>query len=131
MPFYIIILCPHEGLIIIQRICAKYHGDSRCLSIVPFEILHSEGPIEVANQLGTTLQYGGHDCFHSELPFRGRYIPFGTPRLSLYLSHTRIRTRTRTQTHTPLLSFGRPNKVLLFSSRNTTAVTETTPSFFA
>ncbi len=30
-------------------------------------------------RFGTTLQYGGHDCFHSEVPFGGRYIPFGTP----------------------------------------------------
>lgn len=26
---------------------------------------------------GTTLQYGGLDCFHSKVPFRGRYILFG------------------------------------------------------
>ncbi len=26
---------------------------------------------------GMTLQYGGHDCFLSEVPFGGRYIPFG------------------------------------------------------
>ncbi len=31
-----------------------------------------------ALRFGTTLQNGGHDCFHSEVPFRGRYIPFGT-----------------------------------------------------
>ncbi len=29
-----------------------------------------------------TLQYGRHDCFHSKVPFGGRYIPFGTHRES-------------------------------------------------
>ncbi len=27
-------------------------------------------------RLGTTLQYGGHDFFHSEVPFGGQYIRF-------------------------------------------------------
>ncbi len=33
-----------------------------------------------ALRFGTTLQYDSHDCFHSEVPFGGRYIPFGTHR---------------------------------------------------
>ncbi len=32
-----------------QRICAKDHGGPTCPSVVPFEILQSEGPFEVAN----------------------------------------------------------------------------------
>ncbi len=32
-----------------QRISAKDHGGTKCPSVVPFEILHSEGPFEVAN----------------------------------------------------------------------------------
>ncbi len=32
-----------------QRICAKDHGSPKCPSVVPFEILHSEGPFEVAS----------------------------------------------------------------------------------
>ncbi len=31
-----------------QRINAKDHGSPKCPSVVPFEILHSEGPFEVA-----------------------------------------------------------------------------------
>ncbi len=31
-----------------QRICAKDHESPKCPSVVPFEILHSEGPFEVA-----------------------------------------------------------------------------------
>ncbi len=33
-----------------------------------------------ALRFGTTLQYGGHDCFHSEVPFGGWYISFWTHR---------------------------------------------------
>ncbi len=32
-----------------QRICAKDHGSPKCPSVVPFEILHFEGPFEVAS----------------------------------------------------------------------------------
>ncbi len=32
-----------------HRISAKDHGGPKCPSVVPFEILHSEGPFEVAN----------------------------------------------------------------------------------
>ncbi len=32
-----------------QRICAKDHGSAKCPSVVPFEMLHSEGPFEVAS----------------------------------------------------------------------------------
>ncbi len=32
-----------------QRISTKDHGGPKCPSVVPFEILHSEGPFEVAN----------------------------------------------------------------------------------
>ncbi len=32
-----------------ERICAKDHGSPKCPSVVPFEILHSEGPFEVAS----------------------------------------------------------------------------------
>ncbi len=32
-----------------QRISAKDHGGPKCPSVVPFEILNSEGPFEVAN----------------------------------------------------------------------------------
>ncbi len=32
-----------------QRFCAKDHGSPKCPSVVPFEILHSEGPFEVAS----------------------------------------------------------------------------------
>ncbi len=32
-----------------QRFCAKDHGSPKCTSVVPFEILHSEGPFEVAS----------------------------------------------------------------------------------
>ncbi len=41
---------------------------------------------------GTTLQYGGHDCFHSDVSFRGRYITYGTYRepLNLWLSKHRL-----------------------------------------
>ncbi len=65
-----------------QRISAEDHGSPKCPSVVPFEIVHSEGPFKVASfehfGLGTTLQYGSPDCFHSEVPFRGRCTPFGT-----------------------------------------------------
>ncbi len=89
-----------------QRICAKDHRGPKCPSVVPFEILHSEGPFEGVSfkhfRFGPTPQYGGHDCFHTERSFRGRYIPFGmhqgsssfcqwpfTPLLppSVYLTH--------------------------------------------
>ncbi len=49
-----------------QRISAKDHGGQ---SVVPFEILHSEGPFEVANFEHFGLERRGHDCFHSEVPF--------------------------------------------------------------
>ncbi len=32
-----------------QRISEKDHGSPKCPSVVPFGILHSEGPFEVAN----------------------------------------------------------------------------------
>lgn len=32
-----------------ERICAKDHGRPNCPSVVPFKILHSEGPFEVAH----------------------------------------------------------------------------------
>ncbi len=32
-----------------QRISTKNHGGPKCPSVVPFEILRSEGPFEVAN----------------------------------------------------------------------------------
>ncbi len=32
-----------------EKISAKDHGDPKCPSVVPFEILHSEGPFEVGN----------------------------------------------------------------------------------
>ncbi len=32
-----------------QRISAKGHRGPKCPSVVPFEILHSKGPFEVAN----------------------------------------------------------------------------------
>ncbi len=32
-----------------QRICEKDHGCTKCPSVVPFEILHSKGPFEVAS----------------------------------------------------------------------------------
>ncbi len=49
VPFCVIIPCPHRGAVIMQRICAKDHGSPKCPSFVPFEILHSEGPFEVAS----------------------------------------------------------------------------------
>uniref|UniRef100_A0A672R6E1 RNA helicase n=1 Tax=Sinocyclocheilus grahami TaxID=75366 RepID=A0A672R6E1_SINGR len=49
VPFCIIITCPHGGAVIMQRICTKDHGSPKCPSDVPFEILHSEGPFEVAS----------------------------------------------------------------------------------
>ncbi len=30
-----------------ERICSKDHGGPKCPLVVPFEILHSEGPFEV------------------------------------------------------------------------------------
>ncbi len=48
VPFCVIIPCQHGGAIIMQRICAKDHGSPKCPSVVPFEILHSEEPFEVA-----------------------------------------------------------------------------------
>ncbi len=44
MPFCIIILCPQN-----DRISTKDHGGPNCPSVVPFEILHYEGPFEVAS----------------------------------------------------------------------------------
>ncbi len=32
-----------------ERISAKNHGGPKCQSVVPFQILHSEGQIEVAS----------------------------------------------------------------------------------
>ncbi len=32
-----------------QIICSMDHGSPKCPSVVPFEILHSEGPYEVAS----------------------------------------------------------------------------------
>ncbi len=32
-----------------ERISAKHHGGPKCPSVLPFEILHSEGPFEVAS----------------------------------------------------------------------------------
>ncbi len=48
----------------------------KCPSVVPFKILHSEGPFEVASFEHFGLErpfHGGHDCFHSEAPLRGQY----------------------------------------------------------
>ncbi len=47
VPFCIIIPCQHRGTIIMERISAKDHGDPKCPSVLPFEILRSEGPFEV------------------------------------------------------------------------------------
>ncbi len=33
--------------VILERISAKDHGEPKCPSVLPFEILHSEGPFEV------------------------------------------------------------------------------------
>ncbi len=49
MPFCLIIPCPHGGAIIMKRISTKDHGGPKCPSVVPFKILHSEGPFEVAS----------------------------------------------------------------------------------
>ncbi len=49
MPFRLIIPCPHGGAIIMKRISTKDHGGPKCPSVVPFKILHSEGPFEVAS----------------------------------------------------------------------------------
>ncbi len=49
-----------------QSICAKNHEGPKCPSVIPFKILHSEGPFEVASfeHFGLErLHYGGHDCF--------------------------------------------------------------------
>ncbi len=80
--------CPsaslYGGAVIMHGISAKDHGGPKCPSVVPFEILHSEGPFGVANwalRFGMTLQYGGHDCFHSEVPFGGWCIPFEMHRI--------------------------------------------------
>ncbi len=85
VPFWVIIPCLHRGVVIMERIFAKNHGGPKCTSVVPFEILHSEGPFEVA-VLSTSVwndpsiwlnDPNGNmtrDCFHSEVPFRGRYI---------------------------------------------------------
>ncbi len=73
-----------------QRISAKDHG---CQSVVPFEILHSEEPFEVANFEHFGLERYVHMAamivFTSEVPFGGRYIPFETHRLYVSLiKHT-------------------------------------------
>ncbi len=85
VPFWVIIPCLHRGVVIMERIFAKNHGGPKCTSVVPFEILHSEEPFEVA-VLSTSVwndpsiwlnDPNGNmtrDCFHSEVPFRGRYI---------------------------------------------------------
>ncbi len=49
VPFCIFILWPHGGAAIMERICAKAHGCSKCPSVVPFKIFHFEGPFEVAS----------------------------------------------------------------------------------
>ncbi len=52
--------------------------------------LHSEGPFEVASfeHFGLEPQYGDMIVFSPEVPFRGRYIPFGMY-LQLTLSHSK------------------------------------------
>ncbi len=80
------------GAVIMQSICAKNHEGPKCPSVIPFEILHSEGPFEVASfeHFGLErLHYGGHDCFHSEVPFGYcDYILFGTHRQLFGLLHS-------------------------------------------
>ncbi len=53
-------------------------GGPKCPSVVPFEIPDSEGPFEVASF--EHFDWEWHFNFHSEVPFGGRYIPFGTHR---------------------------------------------------
>ncbi len=53
-----------------QRICAKDHGSPKCPSVVPFEILHSEGPFEVAS----------FEHFGLELPFNMAAMSVFTPK---------------------------------------------------
>ncbi len=43
-----------------QKISAKDHGGPKCPSVVSFEILHSEGPFEVAN----FEHFGLERCFN-------------------------------------------------------------------
>ncbi len=63
-----------------QRISAKYHGGPKCPSVVPFEILHSEGPFEVANfehfGLEQAFNMAAMIVFTPKCPSEG--VPFGT-----------------------------------------------------
>ncbi len=53
-----------------QRISAKDHGGPKCPSVVPFEILHSKGPFEVAS----------FEHFGLEQPFNMAAMIVFTPR---------------------------------------------------
>lgn len=48
------------------------HGSAKCPLVVPFEILHSEGPFEVAHLFGMTLQWPmAMTVFTLKCPFGG------------------------------------------------------------
>ncbi len=71
VPFCVIILCQYGSAVIMERISAKNHGGGRSVH----QLYPSKSFI---TKVCTTLQYGSHDCFHSEVPFGRRYILFGT-----------------------------------------------------
>ncbi len=84
VPFCVFILWPHGGAVIMQRICAKAHGCSKCPSFFPFKIFHSEGPFEVVSfehfGLERPFNVAAMIVFTPKCPSEGDYIPFGTHR---------------------------------------------------
>uniref|UniRef100_A0A672S1X3 Zgc:175136 n=1 Tax=Sinocyclocheilus grahami TaxID=75366 RepID=A0A672S1X3_SINGR len=68
-----------------------------------------------ALRFGMTLQYGGHDCFHSEAPFRGQNIPFGTHCRSSIVSCGGILLKAPETTHPKFQQtyniHGQPNQI--------------------
>ncbi len=89
VPFCVIIPCPYGGTVIMERISVKDHGGPEvsigCTLRNPsFRRALWSGKFW-AIRFGTTLQYGSHYCFHSDVPFGGRYILLGTHRKCLYV----------------------------------------------
>ncbi len=70
VPF--IILCPHGGAIIMERIFTKNHGGQSVHQLYLSRSSIPKGPLKWPSlSFVMTLQYGGHDCFHYKVPFGG------------------------------------------------------------
>ncbi len=72
-----------------QRISAKGHRGPKCPSVVPFEILHSKGPFEVANfehfGLERHFNMAAMIVFTPKCPSEGEYPIWNAPYIYIYI----------------------------------------------